>query len=730
MEDLNQCFERILTKYLKYGKKSEAEHLRHAFSYAFAAHDGQMRKTGDPYIIHPLAVAEIVTDMAMDADSIKASLLHDTVEDTSTTAADIEREFGKEVALLVDGLTKLENIQYSSKAEEEMENLRKMFLAMARDIRVIVIKLADRLHNIRTIEGMKEARRREYALETMEIYTPIAHRLGMTKLEHEIEDKCLFYLDPVGYNEIIEGLESRRANDDFLEKIQARITDVLKTENIPCKVASREKNIYSIYRKLFEQNRTLDDIYDIYALRIIVETKNECYYVLGLIHDMYKPVPGRFKDYISTPKSNMYQSLHTTVNSREGVTCEVQIRTWDMHYVAEYGVAAHWKYKQGMKTASMSPDDEKLVWIRRLMESQQESDADDFIHSMKFDLFDDDVFVFTPKGDVINLPVGANPIDMAYAIHSAIGNRMIGAKVNGRMVPIDYALKNGEVCEIITSGSSRGPSRDWLSIVKTSEARNKIRGWYKKEKRDENIALGREMLLQEIKKRHYSAVILENTEAINNAARKLSYRTGDDLIAGIGYGAITPLRALNRIRDEIQVNLPAEEPADAAEAILDKAAHPKEAPASGIVVEGISSCLVKFAKCCTPVPGDDIVGFVTRGYGVSVHRRDCKNVQKLLDKGDDAPERLVGVHWHVSGGATFPAAIRVSAVDRFGLLADIANIIANMRIAISGMNAKDGQNGCVDLFFTVNVTDREQLDSICRRINAVRSVVEVKRNTF
>ncbi len=727
MEEFTQDIDRIVSKYLKYGRPSEEENIRKAFAIASDAHRDQKRKSGEPYIVHPLAVAELVADMSMDAESIKAALLHDTVEDTSLTLKDLEHEVGSEAAMLVDGLTKLDNIQYSSKEEEEMENLRKMFLAMARDIRVIVIKLADRLHNVRTLEGMREGKRREYALETMEIYAPIAHRLGITKIEHEMEDRCLHYLDPIGYQEILDGLESRKANDDFLTSVQNRITEVLKAEKIPCKVESREKNIYSIYRKLFGQNRVLDDIYDLYALRIIVNTKTDCYYVLGLIHDMYKPVPGRFKDYISTPKPNMYQSLHTTVISREGVTFEVQIRTWDMHYVAEYGVAAHWKYKQGLK-GSMSADDEKLAWIRRLMESQQDSDADDFIHNMKFDLFDDDVYVFTPKGDVINLPAGANTIDLAYAIHSAIGNRMIGAKVNGRMVPIDYTLKNGEVCEILTTNSGRGPSRDWLSIVKTSEARSKIRQWFKKERREENVALGRDMLLQEIKKQKLSPSILDEEEAVTAAAKKLSYRSAEDLIAGVGYGGITPLRALNRIREELSEAASAAETQNPVDAVMEKAAHPKEPPSSGIIVEGITSCLVKFAKCCTPVPGDDIVGFVTRGYGVSVHRRDCKNVEKLLS--GEGEERLVGVHWHVSPNATFPASIRVTAVDRFGLLADIANIIANMRVAISGMNAKAAQNSCVDLYFAVNVSDKDQLESVMKRINAIRSVVEVKRNAF
>ena len=727
MENFTADIDRIVSKYLKYGKPSEEASIRKAFAIASEAHRDQKRKSGEPYIVHPLAVAELVADMSMDAESINAALLHDTVEDTPLTLKDLEREVGPGTAMLVDGLTKLDNIQYSSKEEEEMENLRKMFLAMARDIRVIVIKLADRLHNVRTLEGMSEGRRREYALETMEIYAPIAHRLGIMRIEHEMEDRCLRYLDPIGYQEILDGLESRKANDDFLASVQNRITEVLKAERIPCKVESREKNIYSIYRKLFEQNRVLDDIYDLYALRIIVDTKTDCYNVLGLIHDMYKPVPCRFKDYISTPTPNMYQSLHTTVISREGVTFEVQIRTWDMHYVAEYGVAAHWKYKYGLK-GSMSADDEKLAWIRRLMESQQDSDADDFIHNMKFDLFDDDVYVFTPKGDVINLPAGANTIDLAYAIHSAIGNRMVGAKVNGRMVPIDYTLKNGEVCEILTANSSKGPSRDWLSVVKTSEARSKIRQWFKKEKREENIALGREMLLQEIKKQKYSPSILDEAEAVEAAAKKLSYRTAEDLIAGVGYGGITSLRALNRIREELSESSQTAEPVNPVEAVMEKTAHPKEPPSSGIIVEGIASCLVKFAKCCTPVPGDDIVGFVTRGYGVSVHRRDCKNVEKLLNGGE--AERLVGVRWHVPPNATFPASICVTAVDRFGLLADIANIIANMRVAISGMNAKAAQNSCVDLYFAVNVSDREQLESVMKRINAVRSVVEVKRNAF
>ncbi|MBQ2750074.1 MAG: bifunctional (p)ppGpp synthetase/guanosine-3',5'-bis(diphosphate) 3'-pyrophosphohydrolase [Clostridia bacterium] len=728
MEHFSQDIERIIEKYLKYGRESQVDAIRQAFAIAFDAHKEQRRKSGEPYIIHPLSVAELLADMAMDSASICAALLHDVLEDTDLSYKEMERMVGTEIAELVDGLTKLDKLQFHSKEEEEMENLRKMFLAMARDIRVIIIKLNDRLHNIRTLHGMREAKRREYALETMEIYAPIAHRLGITRIEHEMEDTCLRTLDPIGYQEILDGLESRKTNDDFLASIAAHIEEVMAREKISCKVASREKNIYSIYRKLFVQNRSLDDIYDLYALRIIVDTKTDCYNVLGLIHDMYKPVPGRFKDYISTPKPNMYQSLHTTVMSRDGVSFEVQIRTWDMHHVAEYGIAAHWKYKHGLK--GMSADDEKLAWIRKLMESQQDSDADDFIHSMKVDLFDDEVYVFTPKGDVIALPVGSNPIDMAYAIHSAVGNRLVGAKVNGRMVPIDYTLKNGEVCEILTSSASRGPSRDWLSIVKTGEARNKIRQWYKKEKREENMALGRDMLMGEIKKQRLSTAIMDEIEAITRAANKLSYKSAEDLIAGIGYGGITPQRALNRIKDELCAmakDTPSGIDTDTAlEAVFEKAKL-KEPPPSGILVEGLNSCLIKFAKCCTPVPGDEIVGFVTRGYGVSVHRATCRNMESIAFREGDEENRLVNVHWHVSQGTTFPASIQVMAQDRFGLLADIANIIANMRVAIGNMNAKPGQNGFVDLYFSINVTDRTQLDSILKRIHAVRSVIEVKR---
>jgi len=726
MEEFTEQYERILTKYLKYGKPEEVSSIRLAFDMGREAHREQRRKSGEPYFIHPLAVAELVADMSLDAASIRAALLHDTVEDTPMTYTDLEEKVGKETAELVDGLTKLENLQYSSREEEEMENLRKMFMAMARDIRVIIIKLCDRLHNIRTLHGMKEARRREYALETMEIYAPIAHRLGITTIEHELEDTCLRTLDPIGYQEILEGLENRKANEDFLEVTQARLQKTMEEAGIVCKVMYREKNIYSIYRKLFSQNHTLDDIYDLYGLRIITDTQNNCYNALGLVHTLFKPVPGRIKDYISTPKPNMYQSLHTTVINSEGVTFEVQIRTWEMHYIAEYGVAAHWKYKHGIK-GGVSADDEKLVWIRKLMENQQDTDADDFIHNMKTDLFEDEVYVFTPRGDVISLPMGANPIDLAYAIHSAIGNRMVGAKVNNRMVPIDYQLKNGEVCEIITSNASKGPSRDWVNIVRTGEARNKIRQWYKKERRDENIALGRDMLLGEIRKHKYAASMLEQAEAITNAAKKLSYKSAEDLFAGVGYGGITALRAMNRIRDELESQEREVREEVDIEAVLEKAAKPKPAPASGIEVEGINSVLIKFAKCCTPVPGDRIVGFVTRGYGVSIHRKDCPNVAKLLSEGEAARE--AGVHWHVHANATFPAAIHVTAVDRFGLLADIANVIANMRLAIASLNAHpSNQNTLMDFYLSVNVTDSSQLDSVMKRLHSIRSVVEVTRN--
>ncbi|MBE6937750.1 MAG: bifunctional (p)ppGpp synthetase/guanosine-3',5'-bis(diphosphate) 3'-pyrophosphohydrolase [Ruminococcaceae bacterium] len=710
----------LAEKYAAYGRASEVPRILEAFAFAAEAHKDQFRQSGEPYVTHPLAVAEIVADMELDSDSICAALLHDTVEDTPTTTDEIAGRFGAHVAEIVDGLTKLDRIPYSSKEEQEVENLRKMLLAMSKDIRVILIKLADRLHNIRTLDAKPDIKRRETALETMDVYSPIAHRLGVTTIKQELEDRSLRYLDPIGYDEIVSALENTSEfREGLINTIKATIQEGLEPlgiENL-C-IEGRVKQIYSIYRKMFMQNKTIDEVYDLYAIRVIVNTKEECYNVLGLIHDMYRPMPRRFKDYISTPKPNMYQSLHTTLIGREGTPFEVQIRTWDMHHVAEYGVAAHWKYKEGGNDLGNSYE-QKLGWIRSMLETQQDTDAEDFISSFKTDMFDDEVYVFTPKGDVISLPSGATTIDFAYAIHSGVGNRMVGAKVNNRMVPIDTVLTNGDIVEVLTSKVSRGPGRDWIKIVKTSEARTKIKQWYKKEKREENIVQGREMLDAELKKEGMLLSELEKSETMLTACKKLSFNTFEDMLAGIGYGGVTTQRVVNRIREEfakIQKTRDEGEPVATVPVI--------RRSESGVIVEGSDSCLVKFARCCTPVPGDRIRGFVTRGYGVSVHRCECLNITGMQKTQAD---RFVDVCWADIIEGSFSASIEISARDRVTLIADITMALANMHIPIHGIQTKHAESGEIVLLMDISVSGVPHLNTVCSRVHGVRGVTSVTR---
>ena len=709
----------IAEKYLTYGRESDVARILDAFAFAAEAHKDQFRQSGEPYVTHPLAVAEIVADMELDSDSICAALLHDTVEDTSATTEEIAGRFGTHVAEIVDGLTKLDRIPYSSKEEQEVENLRKMLLAMSKDIRVILIKLADRLHNIRTLDAKPDIKRRETALETMDVYSPIAHRLGVTTIKQELEDRSLRYLDPIGYDEITSALESTSEfRESFINSIKATIAEGLAPLGIKnLSIEGRVKQIYSIYRKMFMQNKSIDEVYDLYAIRVIVDTKEECYNVLGMIHDMYRPMPRRFKDYISTPKPNMYQSLHTTLIGREGTPFEVQIRTWDMHHIAEYGVAAHWKYKEGNDLGSNY--EQKLGWIRSMLETQQDTDAEDFISSFKTDMFDDEVYVFTPKGDVISLPAGATTIDFAYAIHSGVGNRMVGAKVNNRMVPIDTVLTNGDIVEVLTSKVSRGPGRDWIKIVKTSEARTKIKQWYKKEKREENIVQGREMLESELKKEGILLSEAEKSETMLVACKKLSFNTFEDMLAGIGYGGVTVGRVVNRIREEfakVQKTKGEEEPVATVPVI--------RRSESGVIVEGSDSCLVKFARCCTPVPGDRIRGFVTRGYGVSVHRCECSNIVGMKDA---QAERFVEVCWADIIEGTFTASVEITARDRVTLIADITMLLANMHIPIHAIQTKKNSMGEIILLIDLSVNDIGHLRNVCSKVHGVRGVTEVSR---
>ena len=698
--------------------------IRAAYECANRAHEGQKRKNGEPYIIHPVSVAEIIVEMGLDTDSICAGLLHDCIEDTEFDYKAIENKFGTSVAELVDGVTRLGMLRYS-KEQEQMEDLRKMFMAMAKDIRVILIKLADRLHNARTFQFLPERKQRDKALETMEIYAPIAHRLGMSRIKWELEDLSLKCLDPIGYQEIVEGLEKQSSrHEEFLNHIKDNISEKLDEAGIQHTISARVKHIYSIYRKMYAQHKTINEIYDICAVRVIVDYVTDCYNVLGYVHDLYKPIPGRFKDYISTPKPNGYQSLHTTVIGREGIPFEIQIRTEEMHKMAEYGVAAHWKYKQGLDKVG---NEQAFAWIRQLLEAQQDTEAEDFIKAIKVDLFADEVFVFTPKGDVVNMPAGATPIDLAYAIHSAVGNRMVGAKINGRIAPIDTQLKNGDIVEILTSKETHGPSRDWVKIVKTTEARNKIKQWFKKECREENIVQGRAELDRELRANLLFNGFYDSEEVQKNALDKFSYSSLDELYASIGYGGITVTKVLNKIKDDVHRLRRAQEKV---EHILQPQPAKKTAKSqSGVIVEGIDNCLVKFARCCTPIPGDDIIGFVTRGYGVSIHRRDCVNVRNSGAK--DEENRWINVWWdeevldHKMN--RFSTGLQISTRNRIGVLSDVAMLLAQSHVNVHELSARDLNDGFGVINAMIDVSGISQLDNIINRIRNTKGVLDVTR---
>ena len=698
--------------------------IRAAYECAAGAHEGQKRRNGEPYIIHPVAVAEIIVEMGLDTDSICAGPLHDCIEDTQFDYRAIENKFGTSVAELVDGVTRLGMLRYS-KEQEQFEDLRKMFMAMAKDIRVILIKLADRLHNARTFQYLPERKQRDKALETMEIYAPIAHRLGMSRIKWELEDLSLKVLDPIGYQEIVDGLEKQSSqHEEFLSHIQHNISEKLGEAGIQHTISGRIKHIYSIYRKMYAQHKTINEIYDICAVRVIVDTVTDCYNVLGYVHDLYKPIPGRFKDYISTPKPNGYQSLHTTVIGREGIPFEIQIRTEEMHKMAEYGVAAHWKYKQGLDKVG---NEQAFAWIRQLLEAQQDTEAEDFIKAIKVDLFADEVFVFTPKGDVVNMPAGATPIDLAYAIHSAVGNRMVGAKINGRIAPVDSQLKNGDIVEILTSKETHGPSRDWVKIVKTTEARNKIKQWFKKECREENIEQGKAELDRELRANLLYNGFYENDEVQKNALNKFSFNTIDELYAAIGYGGITVTKVINKVKDDVLKLRRAQEKA---EKILQPQPEKKKSRSqSGVIVEGIDNCLVKFARCCTPIPGDDIIGFITRGYGVSIHRKDCVNVRNSGAK--DEENRWVNVWWDEDvldrKSERFSTGLQISTRNRIGVLSDVATLLAQSHVNVHELSARDLNDGFGVINAMVDVSGVAQLDNIINRLKNTKGVLDVTR---
>ena len=725
--DVNELFMNVRNRIKEIHSEEELKVIDKAFMIANELHGDQKRKSGEPYIIHPIAVCDILVDLGMDWQSLVAALLHDVVEDTPYTIERLIEDFGEEVAVLVDGVTKLGQVQINSaetKEEQQAENIRKMLLAMSKDIRVIIVKLADRVHNMRTLQFMPPQKQRDKALETLEIFAPISHRLGIRSVKEELEDRAIRFLDPVAY----EGIEQNLANTndsgtDFLESIKQKIGDRVH-ESVPkAQISGRIKSVHGIYRKMYMQGKDFDEIYDIYAVRIIVDSVIDCYNCLGIIHDMYNPLPGRFKDYISTPKPNMYQSLHTTVIGKEGTPFEVQIRTWEMHRTAEFGIAAHWKYKLGVSGGKQSFD-QRLQWIREVLETQQESgDARELVSTIKTDLITDEVFVYTPKGDVINVPVGSTVIDFAYAIHSAVGNKMTGAKVDGRIVPIDYVIKTGEIVEILTSSQQgKGPSRDWLNIVKTSQAKTKIRSWFKKEKRDENIAEGKAEIEREFRRNYIRLTDEEYQKFIKKLAERQRMENVDDFYAAIGYGGLSINRMMPYIKEEYQKYYDKSRQEIKVVTVKDNSKKNKD----GVTVEGIDNCLIKFSQCCNPLPGDDIIGFITRGHGVSIHKRDCTNVPKDIINCAE-PARWVRAYWNQNVKEEYKATLQLTCLSRVGLMAEVALQVANMRVNITSISTHDMKDGRTIIELTVNVSGIDHLKNLIQRIEKVDGILSVER---
>ena len=716
-----------------YNPSADFAQIRAAAELAERAHEGQRRKSGEPYIIHPLAVAQIVAEeLKLDSESIEAALLHDVIEDTPVSHEEIAKQFSPTIANLVEGVSKLTRIQYATKEDEQMENLRKMLIAMSKDIRVILIKIADRLHNMRTMEYQSPAKQKQKSLETMEIYAPISHRLGMQRIKWELEDLSLKYLDPVGYEEIVSKLDIKRQEyESLMTRTQNQIDGRLKEMEISHIIYGRIKHPYSIYRKMFNQNKSLDEIFDLFAFRVIVDSVGDCYNVLGVIHDLYKPILGRFKDYIGTPKPNGYQSLHTTVMGTDGIPFEVQIRTREMHEIAEYGVAAHWKYKQGGQGAGTEG---RYEWVRRLLENQEGTDAEEYIRSLKIDMFADEVFVFTPNGDVQNLPAGATPIDFAYAIHSAVGNRMVGAKVNGRIVTFDHQLKNGDIVEILTAKNAKGPSRDWMKIARSNEARSKIRQWFKKEKKEENIVNGRAAFENELKHCGIAMKMVTDPENLPILLKKVACNSLDEMYAAIGYGGFTAQKAVSRMHGELQritkAQKDAKQPAPAPEAKAEPAAPaaPKRVKSEqGIIVEGLDNCLVKFSKCCTPVPGDDIIGFITRGYGVSVHRCDCPNASPEKRSLPGQEGRWIKVSWGRDTNESYPTVLEAICKDRLNLILDISAALSATNTFVSGLNSRSTEDQFAIIRLEVRVRDEAHLKSLMNKLHQISGVLNITR---
>jgi len=711
----------LIKKIQTYSPFSDLTLVERAYNYAISKHEGQLRASGEPFVSHPIEVANILADMELDVDSIAAALLHDTVEDTDCTSAEIKEKFGEHVAMLVDGVTKLDKITYSNKEDEQVENLRKMLFAMAKDIRVILIKLADRTHNMRTLKSLPEYKQREKSRETLEIYAPIAHRLGMAKVKMELEDLALRYIDPIGYYEIVSKISQKRTErEKFINNTIEVIRDKLESVEIRGHIEGRAKHFYSIYRKMFNQNKEFEEIYDLFAIRVIVETVGDCYAVLGVFHELYKPVPARFKDYIAMPKPNMYQSLHSTLIGTDGVPFEIQIRTFEMHETAEKGIAAHWQYKEGKEGENEFGD--KLDWVNQLLEIQQDMTTSEVMQTLKVDMFGDEVFVFTPKGDVRNLPAGSTPIDFAYSIHSEVGNKMMGSKVNGKIEKLDYVIQNGDIVEIITSGHVHGPSRDWLKIARTSQARNKINQWFKKENRAENIEKGKDLLEKDFKKAGVPVSFLSSGDVLNAFLKKYSFNSVRDFYASLGYGGANAHKLVTRLKDEYRKTIPTTQ-VKAAQDLVTKTT--KKPNTSGVIVSGIDNCLIRFSHCCNPVPGDDIVGYVTRGRGVAVHRTDCINILNTSE--DEEMNRFIQVSWAETVEVGYQAELTITANDRDGLLLDIAGMVRDLHVRMRGINARTVKNDIAIFDLILEIKSIDQLTEVNKKLKQIEGAISVVR---
>lgn len=719
-------YQKLYKQMQDFGGSYNYDLVRRAFEFCVLKHEGQKRCTNEDYYIHPFNVALIIVTLGMDSESIAAALLHDVVEDTDTSAEDIKRGFGEDVALLVDGVTKIGKLNFTTKEQQQAESLRKMLIAMGQDIRVIIIKLADRLHNMRTLDAMPEQKQRDKSLETLEIYAPIAHRLGIRPVKEELEDLAIKHLDPVAYKEIENLLSLRKQHrEQILKEIKNNIEERLKEAMPGVEMAfqSRIKSIHGIYRKMYVQSKDFDEIYDIYAIRIITDTVANCYNILGIMHDMFRPIPNRFKDYISTPKPNMYQSLHTTVISRAGIPFEIQIRTFDMHHTAEFGIAAHWKYKEGITDNDKKMED-RLAWIRQILDSQAAStDASDLVRSIKVDLSQEDVFAVTPKGDVINLPMGATVVDFAFAIHSAVGTKMVGAKVDGKIVPISHVVKTGEVIEILTTNQAgHGPSRDWLNIAVTSQAKSKIRSWFKKERRTENIAAGKLEIEKEFRRAGIDLPEEEYAGFIDEIAKRQRFANADEFFAAIGYGGVLLSKIMPRVKEEYNKKHTAAKPVEVVPISQTKSTKSSD----GVIVDGIDNCLIKLSKCCTPLPGDDIIGFITRGHGVSIHKRDCPNVPVNIDDCAE-PERWIPAHWDGTKTDSFISTLQIAAIDRDGILLDVMNAVYNMRVTAHSVTARPTKSGNCIVVLTISVESVEHLKSIISRLEKLKGVFSIER---